>query len=330
MSRTNFRLSSRGASVFSLALVAGFLVFVHLKVDRPMLLLERFLPGWGWIEIAVLASYAAWLTPKMLDPERARIWRPRFWGLFSFVFFGQLALGLWSDSRFLMTGTLHLPIPALIVAGPVFRMKLSFMPILFFATVLLLGPAWCSHLCYIGAWDNLASRAKKRPKPLSRWRKPARVAILAAIVAAALVFRLAGVSVRAATFAAALFGAAGVAVMAFGSRRSGQMVHCVTFCPIGLVAGLLGRLNPFRLKIEAACTDCLACRQFCRYDALTPEDIARRRPGISCTLCGDCLSGCPTGMFSIRFLGLTPQAARDLFVVLAVSLHAVFLGLARI
>ncbi|MDP2915890.1 MAG: hypothetical protein Q8O91_10610 [Candidatus Aminicenantes bacterium] len=49
-----------------------------------------------------------------------------------------------------------------------------------------------------------------------------------------------------------------------------------------LVAGLLGRLNPFRPKIEAACTDCLACRQFCRYDALTPEDIARRRPGISC------------------------------------------------
>ena len=330
MSRKNFCLNSRAAPAFSFALVAGLLVFVHLKVDRPMLLLERFFPGWGWIEIAALAFYAAWLTPKMLDPERALIWRPRFWRLFSLVFFGQLALGLWGDSRFLMTGTLHLPIPALIIAGPVFRMKLSFMPILFFATVLLLGPAWCSHLCYIGAWDDLASRAKKRPKPLSRWRKPARVAILAAIVATALVFRLAGVPAAAAAVTVGLFGAAGVAVMAFWSRRSGQMAHCATVCPIGLVAGLLGRLNPFRLKIEAACTDCLACRRTCRYDALTPEDIARRRPGISCTLCGDCLSGCPTGMFSIRFPGLTPQAARDLFVVLAVSLHAVFLGLARI
>jgi len=294
-----------------------------------MLLLERFRPGWGWLEIAALAVYAAWLTPKMLDPDRARIWRPRFWRLFSLVFFGQLVLGLWADSRFLMTGTLHLPIPALIIAGPVFRMTLSFMPILFFATVLLVGPAWCSHLCYIGAWDDLASRARQ-PHPLLRWRKSVRVAILAGIVATAWVFRLAGVSGVVATVTAGLFGAAGVVMMAFWSRRSGQMAHCVTFCPIGLIAGLLGRLNPFRLKIEAGCTDCLACRRFCRYDALTPEDIARRRPGLSCTLCGDCLSGCPSGMFSIRFPGLTPRTARTLFVVLAVSLHAVFLGLARI
>lgn len=67
MSRTNFRLSSRAAPAFSFALVAGLLVFVHLKVDRPMLLLERFLPGWGWIEIAVLASSAAWLTLEPFD-----------------------------------------------------------------------------------------------------------------------------------------------------------------------------------------------------------------------------------------------------------------------
>ncbi len=295
-----------------------------------MLLLERFFPGWGWIEIAVLSVYAAWLTPKMLDPERAPIWRPRFWRLFSLGFFVQLALGLWGDSRFLMTGTLHLPVPALIIAGPVFRLQLSFMPILFFATALLLGPAWCSHLCYIGAWDDLASRATTRPTPLPRWRHPVRVAILVAVVATALAFRITGISARAATFAAALFGAAGVAVMAFWSRRSGQMVHCVTFCPIGLIAGLTGRLNPFRLKIEAACTDCLACRRTCRYDALTREDIARRRPGISCTLCGDCLSGCPNGMIWVRFPGLTARAARTLFVVLTVALHTAFLGLARI
>src|SRR3989304_822472 len=102
MSRTNVRSRSWIAPALSFALVACLLGFVHLKGNRPMLLLERFLPGWGWIEIAVLSVYAAWLTPKMLDPERARIWRPRFWRLFSLGFFGQLALGVWGDSRFLM------------------------------------------------------------------------------------------------------------------------------------------------------------------------------------------------------------------------------------
>ena len=34
------------------------------------------------------------------------------------VFFSQLALGLVGFSRFLMTGALHVPVPAVIVAGP--------------------------------------------------------------------------------------------------------------------------------------------------------------------------------------------------------------------
>ena len=64
-------MSSRPAPAFSFALVASLLLCVHLKMNRPMLLLERFFPGWAWIEIAALAFYAAWITPKMLDPERA-------------------------------------------------------------------------------------------------------------------------------------------------------------------------------------------------------------------------------------------------------------------
>lgn len=330
MSRTNSTPRLGAASAASFALVAGLLTVVHLKVGRPMLLLERFWPGAGWFEIAALAAYAAWLTPKMTDPGKARTWRPRAWRLFSLVFFGQLALGLTVDSRFLMTGDLHLPIPALIIAGPVFRMTISFMPILFLATVLLLGPAWCSHLCYVGAWDDSASRARRRPRPLPRSRNLVRVATLGATVVTALSFRLAGISGTAATASAAIFGLASLLIIAFWSTRSGQMVHCSMICPVGLVAGVLGRLNPFRLKIAPGCTDCGACRPSCRYDALRPEDIARRRPGISCTLCGDCLDGCPTGMFNMRFSGLAPEAARTLFSVLAVSLHAGFLGLARI
>ncbi|HBE95263.1 MAG TPA: 4Fe-4S ferredoxin, partial [Desulfovibrio sp.] len=52
--------------------------------------------------------------------------------------------------------------------------------------------------------------------------------------------------------------------------------------------------------------------------------------GLSCTLCGDCLGACGHGCLGYRLPGLSPAAARMVFLVLAVSLHAVFLGVARI
>ena len=78
------------------------------------------------------------------------------------------------------------------------------------------------------------------------------------------------------------------------------------------------------------CTECGRCTAACRYRALEPAHIRRRRPGLTCSLCGDCLAFCPESALSYRFFGLSPEAARRLFLVLAVSLHAVFLGVARI
>ena len=114
------------------------------------------------------------------------------------------------------------------------------------------------------------------------------------------------------------------------SRRTGSMVHCTVYCPIGLLAGTLGKLSPFRLRIlKDACTDCGACTLTCRYDALRPEDIRARRPGLSCTLCGDCLAACAGRFIEYRLPGLSAARARTVFLVLIVSLHAVFLGVAR-
>ncbi len=133
-----------------------------------------------------------------------------------------------------------------------------------------------------------------------------------------------------AVWLAAGFGLGGVAVMATATRRTGTMAHCTTWCPLGAVATLLGRLHPFRVRMDASCTACGVCSLACRYDALRPADIEARRPGVSCTLCGDCVGACPHGSMGYRFPGLTPNAARTLFLVLAVTLHAVFLGVARI
>lgn len=316
--------------VISFLFVFSLLSFVQIKVSRPILIMERFFPGWGWFEITLLACYSAWLTKKMLAPAQSRIWRPRIWRLFSLIFFTQLILGLFGIERFLMTGKLHLPVPALIVAGPLYRGGSFFMLILFISTVVLVGSAWCSYLCYIGAWDDTCSRAVKRPLVLPEWRPSLRTALTILVFASALGMRAARVPSSWATYTGAAFGLTGVALMLSWSRRKGQMTHCVTYCPIGLAANFLGKINPFRIAIDAGCTDCEACTSSCRYDALNKEDIRRRRPGLSCTLCGDCIRGCPTQHLHYKFLGLKPRTARALFIVLVVSIHSAFLGLARL
>jgi ferredoxin len=314
-------------------LTALGLAMARAKVDFPILLADRYLPGWGWLEIFLLGCYAQWIGSMMRTPKGHRTVRPRIWGLFSAVFFLQLALGLLGMDRMLMTGTLHLPVPAMIAAGPVFRGGGYFMLVLFGVTLLLVGPAWCSHLCYIGAWDDAMSRLGPRPAPskalraLSLW---GRGSTLVLAVGAAWVLRVLGVPGASAVLLGAAFGLAGVGVMLFFSRRRGMMVHCTAFCPMGLAGNIFGRISPWRMRIGADCTGCGACFTRCRYNALDEDRVALGRPALSCTLCGDCMSACAHKRIGYVFPGLSRETARAAFIVLAVSLHAVFLGVARI
>jgi NAD-dependent dihydropyrimidine dehydrogenase PreA subunit len=318
-------------AIASCLVTAGLFAIIQLKVKAPvMLLADRFLPGAGWVEILLLSIYAGWITEKIIDSKGTAVIRSRIWTFFSIVFFSQLLLGIAGIETLLMTGKLHLPVPAMIIAGPLFRGGGLFMIILFAVTVILIGSAWCSYLCYIGAWDNLAAGSTKKKADLPQWRHPVRIAILLLVIAAALLLRLAGVTGITATLAGATFGLIGVGIMVFISRKKGLMVHCISYCPIGLVANLLGKMNPFRIKITDSCTDCNACRLTCNYDALTVSDIKNRKAGLTCTLCGDCISACHADSIQYRFPGLTPGTSRIVFLVAAVSLHAVFIGVARL
>lgn len=319
-----------GGSVAAFLLTGVFLGLVQGMVDPPMLMAERLVRGAGWAEVPALAVYSGWLVSRMRKPALAVVWRRRVWRLFSVVFFGQLLLGLAGFGSFLMTGRLHFPIPALIVAGPAYRGTGFFMLFLFLSTVVLVGPAWCSHLCYVGSWDDLAAARKKRPVVLPRWTAWGKVAMAGLIVAAAFVLGRAGFPAWVATAAAASLGILSVGVILSASRATGVMVHCTVLCPIGVLATRLGRLNPFRISIDAGCTDCGVCTPACRYDALSRDDVRMRRPGPSCTLCGDCINSCRSTHLRYRFPGLSSDDARTVFLVLVVSLHAVFLGLARI
>jgi len=310
--------------------VLFLLIPVQLMVDNPMLLLERFLPGGGWVELVLIALYGAIVAYHMQDPSQVQTWRRYTWLAFSVLFFSQLILGLLGHERFLMTGKLHLPVPMMILAGPVYRGHFSVMSILFASTLVLSGPAWCSHLCYFGAIDSISARGKTRRTPIrNKWALKSTVLLL--VIAGAIVLRWMKIPVITTTLLAAGFGVVGLGVILLVSGKEGRMVHCTAYCPIGTIVNLTHFINPLRLSIEKeSCTECMACTSKCKYDALNRTDILARKPGMTCTLCGDCLSSCHAGSIHYRFPGLSSQRARSLYLLITISLHAATMALARI
>lgn len=305
------------------------LAFVQVKVERPMILAERFIKGAGWFEIFFISSWGAFIVFKMQDPANAPKWRKITWTTFSAVFFTQLIIGLSGIDKFLMTGKLHLPIPMMIIAGPIYRGQLSIMTILFLSTVVLTGPAWCSQFCYFGAFDNLASGGKTS-KVILKHKGAIKTTILFLVIAMAITLRWLKVNMLVSTLVAVAFGIGGILVMILFSLKRKKMVHCIMYCPVGTIVNVFKHVNPFRMYIDKSCTLCMNCTKFCKYDALNPGDIKNLKPAITCTLCGDCLAGCHHSSIRYKFLNMKPEHARNLYLVLTISLHAACLALARI
>lgn len=306
------------------------LSIVQVKLStHPIILLERFIKGGGWFEIVVIAFYGAIIVYKMQNPLNVPKWRRITWTIFSCVFFSQLIIGLLGVDKFLMTGKLHLPIPMMILAGPLYRGHLSVMTILFLSTIVVTGPAWCSQLCYFGAFDNLASNGKTQ-KGAFKNKKAIKSTFIFVVISGTLLFRCFNVPTLLATLSAVGFGLIGIGLMIYYSSRKGKMVHCTLFCPIGTIVNILKPVNPFRLYIDSSCNLCMKCTSFCKYDALNLQDVRNKKPNFSCTLCGDCLAACRDNSIKYQFLKLKPSTARKLYLILTITLHAVFLALARI
>ena len=322
-------------------LVSSFVIFIlgfmKIMMDTPMLMFDRFLAGSGWVEILLLAAYGAFLTQKMLDPSQSAIWRKRSWLLFSIVFFTQFALGIIADERFLMSGTLHMPAPFMIFAGPVYRGQMTIMPILLLSSIALCGPAWCSHYCYFGAWDSMAAgnktpdirlKKKDRREPIrNKWIW--KWSFLVLVMISAIVFRLIGLKGWLTLGPALAFALLGIGIMIIVSRKQKKMVHCVAYCPIGTFINFARFISPFRMSIESSCTSCMSCIPSCPYDALNVEDIKSGKPGLTCTLCGDCVTTCEVSAIRYHFFRLSPNASRNLYLFITITLHILGLGLAR-
>lgn len=321
--------------------IAFILSMMELQMDESLMLLNRFYPGAGWIQVVILTLYGGFLGYKMQDAGKSGVWRRRSWLIFSVWFFSQFFLGIFADERFLMTGELHLPLPFMIAAGPVYRAQMTIMPILLLSSIVLTGPAWCSHYCYFGAIDQTISRSpQKIEQSKPGYRKLMRTPIknrwiwkssaLVVFILTAWLFRMLGFSGLQTLVPALAAGSLGIVIMLYFSRKKGKMVHCVSFCPIGTLVNFGKYISPFRMEINSACTNCMLCIPSCSYDALNPRDIENRKPGILCTYCGDCITSCQYGAIRYRFFRLKPAAARNLYLFLTITLHVLCLGLARI
>jgi len=317
-------------------ITAMILLPVAILPDKPLLLGERLFAGGGLLQLLAVSLYAGFLTGKMMDASQRSKWRRYSWLLFGVLFYFQLLLGITADSLFLMTGKLHLPVPAVIIAGPLYRFSSWFMIILFLSTLLLSGPAWCSHLCYFGAFDAMLAKRKGSPalKDLRRdisKRKPVlRLVVLMIVVFAALLLRILNGSPGTAVLLAILFLLAGFGIMIFFSRRSGAMVHCSVWCPVGTVVNYLKFVSPFRFVANSSCTSCMKCIPSCSYMAMSRGEDGKLQIGNGCTYCGDCLCSCSHNGLEYRFPGLNPVNAERLWIAVTVILHAVFLAIARV
>ena len=228
-----------------------------------------------------------------------------------------------------MSGKLHLPVPAMILAGPIYRNQISFMTLLFLSTILLTGPAWCSQLCYFGAIDGLFSYSSAGKRKIKN-KSAIKNTILLTVISTALILRIIKMDAVVSTIAGIGFGVLGLLIILLFSRKKGKMVQCILYCPVGTLVNYLKYINPFRIKIDTNCNLCHTCTSVCKYDALTLNDLKQKKPGITCTLCGDCIDSCKLKSIRYKLFQLNPTISRKIYLFLTVSLHAVFLALAKI
>ena len=320
------------ASVF----MTVFLCLFYIRKFAPLdlLLLERFFPRFGPVEIFLAAWYASFATRYLMDPQRSRKTRTRLWLLFACIFFAQFFLGILGIPQMLLTGQLHTPVPAFILYGAAFRESLNIMPFIVLISTLLVGSAWCSMLCYFGPFDSLASQ-EKNPRPIPLWLQKllrwGRIAVLISGVGMTFVLKHLGISTGSAISISIAYAAVSLLVMASLSRRYGGMMHCTTVCPMGLVVNLLGRLSPWRIRVDKnMCSNCGACEKICRWRAITPESRKEGKTLLRCSLCRDCVGACGKKAITLYCAGLAPESSARLFVALLASLHTIFLACAMV
>lgn len=316
--------------VLSSLLVSIIIIPVFINVEtngKSMLLFQRFWKYGGFVEIVLLIAYAFTLTKLMLSNQKKA--RNLSWTFFSIVFFSQLLAGLLFCDKCLMTGKLHLPIPAIIIAGPIFRFEIGFMTILFLSTLLISGPAWCSQLCYFGAIENIFVKRKSKKTYSNNFRS--RLTIFVIFVSIVLVLRLLKLNSLYATIIAICFAFGSLFVIVFFSIPKGKMFHCTYYCPVGFIVSFYSKLYPIKININNNCDNCGKCVSLCKYSSINfDENQKKMKTTFGCTNCGDCIDVCHSNAISYNFYNNQLSNYKNIWIILSVVIHTVFIAFARI
>ncbi len=328
----------------SLSLAAFCLVFVtfyiiHTKAGH-ILLFNRIYSGMGILQGLILSLWATYVVGRLSEKSGANAFRMKIWRFFSLVFFLQFFLALLGYTLFMLNQHFHLPVPALIIASPIFRSEGYFMLILFSASILLIGSAWCSYLCYFGVWDAYYT---KKIQPMSKVIKGKYFKLLTfsstlsllLVVVSSYLLRLFQVPAQTALLLGAFVGILIIPFNFMFSRKYGFTSYCYALCPLGAISTRIRSLLFFftwKIKFSEACTLCGKCIRACNYMAIDKNAFIAKRAHSSCTLCLNCVNVCPHNacILELKPFSLSAQRAKEIFLVLIASFHATFLGVAMI
>ncbi len=188
---------------------------------------------------------------------------------------------------------------------------------------LALGRGWCAWACFYGGIDDGLSALPRRPLlRLGRWALKFRdlpAALLVFLLLASFAymlpvyclwlcpFKLTGVFMDADAGTHRLQYAlmlAALAALVLGPLLTKKRVFCSYLCPFAAWQAFWGRLNPFRVSLDAAkCSGCLKCASVCPMLALKASPEGKPEFLAYCNLCGECLSACPSGGLRYTVLG---------------------------
>lgn len=98
-------------------------VLLDALVPFRLLMGERILPwqGANGLAILLLAWWGGYCAEGLLNPQTSPRRRQVMWTVFASAFFLQFLLGVTVAPSLLMTGKLHIPVPFMMISGPVYR-----------------------------------------------------------------------------------------------------------------------------------------------------------------------------------------------------------------
>jgi polyferredoxin len=188
---------------------------------------------------------------------------------------------------------------------------------------LAIGRGWCSWACFYGGIDDGLSALPRRPLiRMGRWALKLRdlpAALLVFLLLASFAyllpvyclwlcpFKLTGVFMDADAgpkrlqYALMLLA---LAALLLGPLLTKKRIFCSYLCPFAAWQAFWGRLNPFRVSLDAEkCSGCLQCAAACPMLAIKGAPGAKPEILAYCNLCGQCLGACPSGGLRYTVLG---------------------------